>query len=117
MDHITQAYFHHFGIFNSNILGVNILPWHSYTSVGKCARLLTAKDIRHFSNFTLPWILRMCNLCYTNALSSYRHRSIVYQTSKSYFQIRYLLKTLEIKNIPQALYTLSFIPLVEQQNG
>lgn len=117
MGQITQTYFHHFGIFNSNILGVNILPWHSYISVGKCAKLLTVKDIRHFSNFTLPWIYRMYNLCYTKTLSSYRQRSIVYQPSKSYIQISYLLKTFEIKNILQALYTLSFIPLVDQQNG
>lgn len=59
----------------------------------------------------------MYNLCYTKTLSSYRQRSIVYQPSKSYIQISYLLKTFEIKNILQALYTLSFIPLVDQQNG
>lgn len=49
-------------------------------------------------------------------LSSYRQRSIVYQMSKSYFQISYLLKTFEMKNIPHALYALSFIPLVDQQS-
>lgn len=33
------------------------------------------------------------------------------------FPNQYLLKTFEIKTTPHALYTLSFIPLVDQQNG
>lgn len=43
MDHITQTYFHHFGIFDSNILGVNILPWKRDIAIGKNAQLLTVK--------------------------------------------------------------------------
>lgn len=28
-----------------NILGIDILPWHSDTTVGKCAQLSTDKDL------------------------------------------------------------------------
>lgn len=41
---IAQAYFHQFGVFNLDILGVNIGHWHRDITVGKPAQLLTVKN-------------------------------------------------------------------------
>ena len=60
-----------------NILGIDILPWHSDTTVGKCAQLLTVKDLTGYKWCTL-YVIQRCSvptsrhhLCmkYTNLIS------------------------------------------------
>lgn len=77
---ISQAYFHQFGVFNLNILGVNI--GHKDITVGKASQLLTVKN-EGLSLTLLLWTEMIHNFYHTKMLSSYRQMSTAHPTCKS----------------------------------
>lgn len=82
-----------------NILGIDILPWHSDTTISKHVQLLTVKYLRHFRNFPCMDINDVHFMLYKYLLRSYSIDQLYMKHTKYYFQINIFWKHFKWKMV------------------